>query len=284
MRIGCNLSVAFGILEDQQGLPSPQRLAAAVRQRAEMGFEHIELSANQLTAFPELLAEESIEALVHLRDEFGLTYSLHLHNGLGVDIDSWAERIRRAAVEETIAVCQATRPLEIRQFVLHTVWAYIMAHDIVRSPRLSETMKGILLDRIREQSRRSLAELVRVIPPRHLCLENLFVDFEWVVPLVEEFDTSICFDGGHWKMLGREGVEFAELYGDRVAHVHCHDVEDGQDHRPLREEGNIDWEATLKALKQEGFDGPVVLELKSTEDARQSLPLLRKIRQRVVGS
>jgi sugar phosphate isomerase/epimerase len=281
MRLGAPLALQFGIFEDADQLPTPEVLKSAIQQRAEMGFEHVEISANLLTSFPELLSPRSMEGLRHLKEEHNLTYSIHLHNGLGVDIDSWCERVRRAAVEETIAVYQATRPLEVRHFVLHSVWAYAMTHEIVLSMRLSERMKDVLLDKTREQSRRSLAELVRVIPPRHLCLENLFVDFEWVYSLVEEFDTSICFDGGHWKLLGGEGTEFVRRYGARITLVHCHDVQDGEDHRPLTQHPAIDWESALRILREQGFDGPIVLELKSNEEIRQSLPILRGIRERV---
>lgn len=277
MRLGCNLAMQFGVLDATDRLPTLELLAAAIRDRAAMGFEHVEIAAQLFTIYPELATREAIEQLRKLKEELNLTFSLHLHNGLGVDLDSWAERIRRAAVEETIAIYEATRPLEVNHFALHTVWGYIMAHDIVRSQRLSTEMKDILLSRIREQSRRSLAELVRVIPSRSLCLENLFVDFEWVYPLVEEFDTSICFDGGHWHLLGHQETEFAARYGHRVTLVHCHDVKEEKDHQPLIDPLTIDWKTALEALRQKGFDGPVVLELSTTEDARVSLPVLKKV-------
>jgi sugar phosphate isomerase/epimerase len=72
-----------------------------------------------------------------------------------------------------------------------------------------------------------------------------------------------------------------ETYGDRIALVHCHDVRDGVDHRPLcltpEETPVLDWEAALQALLEKGFDGPVVLELYGLEGKIQSLAYLQRL-------
>ena len=128
-----------------------------------------------------------------------------------------------------------------------------------------------------EMTALSLAELTRHIDPRHLCIENLFIGFQPVWQLVQAFDTSVCFDGGHWHRMGHEAMAFVERYGDRVAIVHCHDVVDGADHQRLKQPLTIPWGRVLARLEERGFDGPVVLEMSRDADAYASLPVFREL-------
>ena len=55
-------------------------------------------------------------------EEHDLTFSIHAPNGLGGDIDSLEERIRRATVETFLALFDALKPLDIESLIIHTVW------------------------------------------------------------------------------------------------------------------------------------------------------------------
>lgn len=59
---------------------------------------------------------------------------------------------------------------------------------------------------------------------------------------------------------------FLEAYGDRLMHVHISDNRggDGDLHLPLGA-GTIDWRATVRALKDAGYDSTVTLEVFSRE-------------------
>jgi sugar phosphate isomerase/epimerase len=74
-----------------------------------------------------------------------------------------------------------------------------------------------------------------------------------------------CWDFGHAVMNTRrfgQPLEPPEAFLSRVAHVHCHDVDD-EDHKPLIF-GNVPWKRFLAMLANNGFDGTVILEVPAT--------------------
>ena len=201
-------------------------------------------------------------------------------------LESLDEDVRRASVASSLKAIRAVRPLGVQHIVVHVAggspWVPLIA---VEAPEFPEYARTELMERVVEQSRRSLHTLTQEVPARTLCLENLLMDFGWTASLVDEFDTSICFDGGHWARLGHRLIDFVEEYGDRIALVHCHDVRDGVDHRPLCLEPNdtpvLDWEGALKVLAERHFDGPVVLELYGLEGKTRSLQYLQRLRDQL---
>jgi sugar phosphate isomerase/epimerase len=224
-----------------------------------------------------VLTPRAVEGLRALAEEKGLTYSVHLQGSYGANVDSPDERIRRAAVRSTMEVIRVLRPLGIHFFVLHVVWSEAHAHRIVLEKGLTERAKEKVLSRIVEQTAKSLRELVQEVESRHLCLENVFIDYEWVFKLVTEFNTSVCFDGGHWHLMGHEATGFVRAYGGRVVTIHCHDVKNGFDHQALDEPLTINWQGALAELRNLGFAGPVVLELRGKEAVLRSLVTLKRI-------
>jgi sugar phosphate isomerase/epimerase len=84
--------------------------------------------------------------------------------------------------------------------------------------------------------------------------------------LAETVDAPVCFDLGHAYMEeGMDGLErFAKHHGDRVSHLHVHDVRRrGDTHIPVGA-GEIDYD--ILAEQFAGFDGTVAIEV-FTDDA-----------------
>ena len=279
MRLGAVLYEDSGraFLEGSNQPLTPQGLIGIVARMADAGFQHVELLGESLYAEPPVLTADSISGLRTLAEERGLTYSVHLQSGSGVNVDCPVEVVRRAAVSSTLEVIRLLRPLNVRHYVLHVVWSEAHAHRITLEENLSGKAQDRALARIAEQTAKSLQEMVQEVDSRALCLENVFIDYDWVYPLVIEFDTSICFDGGHWHLLGHEATEFVERYGERVATIHCHDVKDGADHQALDEPMTINWAGALAGLRDLGYAGPVVLEFRGKERALRSLATLKRI-------
>jgi sugar phosphate isomerase/epimerase len=79
--------------------------------------------------------------------------------------------------------------------------------------------------------------------------------------IATQTDASICFDVGHAYMEdGNEGIErFLKNHGDRVSHLHVHDVRGrGDTHMPIGA-GEVDYD--LLATYLGGFDGTVAVEV-----------------------
>lgn len=85
--------------------------------------------------------------------------------------------------------------------------------------------------------------------------------------IARETGTPICFDVGHAYMEGgNEAVtRFLRSHGDRISHLHCHDVRRrGDTHLPVGA-GELDYEGLSDAI--DGFDGTVALEVFTDDDA-----------------
>jgi len=79
--------------------------------------------------------------------------------------------------------------------------------------------------------------------------------------IAEEVDAPVCFDVGHAYMEdGNDGVErFLRGYGDRVSHLHVHDVRGrGDTHMPIGA-GEVDYDLASEYLGD--FDGTVAVEV-----------------------
>ena len=97
--------------------------------------------------------------------------------------------------------------------------------------------------------------------------------------LARETDTPICFDVGHAYMEGDNKAikRFLRRYGDRISHLHCHDVRRrGDTHLPVGA-GEVDYDLVESELG--GFDGTVALEV-FTDDETLLLDSAERIAER----
>lgn len=294
MRLGTNLlyqsppGKICGVFEGSDHMAGPDDLLDAFGTLGQLGFEHVELGADMFMYDAALMSARFMERLGEKQRELDLSVSLHLCEYFGVMLESLDEDVRRASVTSSLKAIRAVRPLDVQHVVVHIngawPWATLIVDD---DPEFPKSAKVKLMERIIEQSRKSLHALIKEVPARTICLENLLTDFQGTARLAEEFDTSLCFDGGHWARIGRPLVEFVEEYGDRIGLVHCHDVRDGVDHRPLSTGPDdtpvLEWEAALKALADKEFDGPVVLELYGLDNKVWSLKYLQRLRRNYEG-
>lgn len=81
--------------------------------------------------------------------------------------------------------------------------------------------------------------------------------------VVERSGSAACWDIGHseWnnRRFGTPKHPSEELW-KQIAHVHCHDVGDG-DHRVLRRRGDTHWRRFLERLSETDYAGTVVIEV-----------------------
>ena len=136
------------------------------------------------------------------------------------------------------------------------------------------------------QAGRSLAELCQVLDPRDLCVENLEDSlFDLALPLIEEYDTSICLDVGHLAWQGASELGFLARHRDRIREIHLHDAAlpsaDGRhqirDHLALGQ-GQVAYQGFLSRLEEIGFEGAVILEVNTQADLEVSLERIRGFR------
>ena len=262
--------------------------ADEARRLIDAGANHIEISGEAVAVLPdglrERFREEAAGGLRELRQERGVTFSVHLPFMGGVNFTTSIDAIRHASVEVLRDITDQCSPLEPIRYVLHV------------SGLLEDLMGVGLRDRLVIQAylayaAESLERIVEFIPAEKLCIENLeYIGFEELFPLVEKFGTRVCMDVGHIMLRQEEIGEFVQRYGPHLGHVHMHDVTRQlfdkrvtilNDHQGLGS-GIIDLDGVIEMLRAARFDGPVVLEV-HTVDPIDSVRVLKQAIDRAQG-
>jgi sugar phosphate isomerase/epimerase len=107
------------------------------------------------------------------------------------------------------------------------------------------------------------------LPGSRLALENLFFPYEWLAPLLSEYDLGVCLDTGHLGLRGDDLAAFLETYDNRIVIAHLHGLANGQDHQALTNLPPGDTSLLADWLDQ--FTGTVSLEVFGLEPLVASL-------------
>ena len=92
----------------------------------------------------------------------------------------------------------------------------------------------------------------------------------------EEVDCGVTFDVGHANTIA-EPSSFIPVLNGLIANVHIHDNDGGSDqHLPIGR-GNIDFPEVLRGLKENDYDGPLIIEAHSLKDLSSNLNRLRNM-------
>ncbi len=256
-------------------------LIRMVEKGRNLGFQHLEIPMDALIMLPMLSNAESWNQLNQFRDE-GMSYSIHLPY-IDVRLSSLNESIRRggiAAIKEAVALCS---DLEVEGYVLHI---FSDLEEMFLHPLVSKDVAQNAIQFLMTAAKKSLTEILEVISPEKLFIENLEgLPAEVVLGLANEFDTKLCLDIGHAGMQFRNPVDLLHLFAPRLGEVHLHDimrqsygysVTIQNDHQALGD-GWLNLPSIFQALNEIHFNGPIVLEV-TFEQAQRSLTLLRQLK------
>ncbi len=83
-------------------------------------------------------------------------------------------------------------------------------------------------------------------------------------------DVGICFDSGHSNLRTTPESEISES-GSRIISTHLHDNLGSRDDHLLPFQGNIDWSKVLEAFSATDYQGPLILELKASNDSPEEV-------------
>lgn len=290
----------FGIMEMQLGLLipsglSPEEIIAHVigfdhathtRQVAASGFRVIELGGDLTLFFPGAYSPAAIEKLLTLKQELGLSYTVHLPLW-SVEPSSLLAPVRKGSTQALIEVINATQPLEPEDYVLHATGS--LAAEFYRM-QLPELARALILRQFQNAAHESIQTILREtgVPSRKLAIETIEFPFDLTLELADALNLSMCLDTGH-VLSGFAGeielFDALELMLPRLAQLHLHDaplwhagnpIIYGKDHQPLGA-GNLDTGRLLDRLAEAQFMGPVVLEL-TLEEALASIQVIRQLR------
>jgi sugar phosphate isomerase/epimerase len=260
--------------------------AGHVRKLVSAGFKTIELGGDLVLFFPNSYNQASIDHLAALKNEMGLTYTLHLPLW-SVEPSTLLPPVRQGSVKAIVDIINATRPLEPEVYVLHATGALAAEFYHMQLPELA---RGLILKQFQANALASLKTILSEtgLPSRRLAVETIEFPFNLMFEMAESLDLSICLDTGH-VLVGFSGpIDFFETVSrclPRLAEVHLHDgpafskthqLGYGKDHQPLGT-GDLDVPRFLQLLDQGHFKGPVIFEL-GIQQALSSLEVVKALR------
>jgi sugar phosphate isomerase/epimerase len=216
---------------------------------ADMGFEFVDLTLEPPAAAVWNVDPKEIRAALE-------THNLPVvgHTAYYLPIASPFESIRRAAVEELKRCAEAFGIIGAKWMNIHPD----------RNAPMHE--KSFIIER-NLQSLREINKTARDFG-LGLMIENLPGHYNTVhqlAPLLDAMpDLGFHLDIGHANLIVEHNSadELINTFGPRLRHAHFHDNKGGDKdlHMPLGT-GNIDFRRHIRALRKQGFDGTITLEV-----------------------
>jgi sugar phosphate isomerase/epimerase len=183
-------------------------------------------------------------------------------------------QVREHAVRETQAALELAKRVPVDVLVVHLG----LQDALLTSPA----------DNARDAARRSVEAIAAYARPLgvRVALElipNALSTADALAALVEDLDlpnVGVCLDFGHAHMMGGV-VDAIETLSGMLLAIHVHDNHGTRDEHLPPFEGTIDWPGALMALQKVGFEGPMMLELASTDTPAPVLERAQHARARI---
>ena len=260
--------------------------AGLVRKIHAAGFNQIELGGDMGLWFSTSYSPASVEQLLQLKQELGLSYTVHLPIW-SVEPSTPLAHVRKGSARALIDNILVTTALEPECYVLHATGS--LAAEFYQM-HLPESGKRLILRQFQQNAMTSIQETLSAtgLPSRKLAIETIEFPFELTFEMAEALDLSICLDTGH-VLVGFSGAvglfEVLDTCLPRLAEVHLHDGPwQGEEHKPgygkdhqALGKGDLQVGKFLDRLNRAHFDGPLVFEL-TVSQASASLELVRNLR------
>lgn len=240
------------------------------------GFRQIEVCS-----FPAHLDYHNEEAVRNAGDRMqglGLRpFSFHAPFAEKIDITSFDDPVREAAVQELIRACESAALMGCENVVLHP------GPERAGQPPHEEFLQrmhhaAIALNRVAARCRELGVQLLLENMLPHL----LFGHVRDMMYLLGEINTDYvgtCLDTGHAHLARELGTVIQKLSG-HLKMVHVNDNHGDRDAHLAPGDGSIDWPWVIGELRRNGFHGMLVLELSAGEEEPLPDVLARAVRAR----
>jgi sugar phosphate isomerase/epimerase len=238
----------------------------------------IEFTQNQDLKFIEIVSIPPFGSSIlnQIKDEvrekingFKTSYHLPIKE---INICALDPYIRKASVDEMKRLINFAEDVGVNKLVGHP-GDYASLSEIY----------SLLGEQIREISKEVILELFEYSKERKIefCIENL-TNRQLFFQKPDEFqffienNVGFILDTAHSIICGIDPVDFVSKFGNKISEIHLVDGFEGEKdiHYPLGT-AELDYRNFLGELEKINFKGPIILELKSREDAVKSLEALR---------
>ncbi len=221
-------------------------------------FDFVELGVGAGSLPPESIDPERLDRALAGRD-------LLVHLPYSQPLTTYAPEVNDAIVAYQRRLLEAVGSLGAEKAVLHATSAD--RDDVAFRDVAAEQLR-----RVADAGREAGVEVV----VENVGHQHRGLQLSVLGDVARETDTPVCFDVGHAYMEGNNAAirRFLRHHGDRVSHLHCHDVRRrGDTHLPVGA-GEVDYD--LVSAELDGFGGTVALEVFTDDDG-----LLRDSAERV---
>jgi len=265
----------FALFKDGEIDFSKLNFVEIVKKNIEAGFKHIEITGDLIYVLPGILSPEIIQYLVKIKEETGITFSIHLPLW-AVEPAAFLPHIRKASIEAFVECIELTKPLDPLCWVIHPTGTLTVEFMNMNLPPFA---RDLMMQRFTEHAAEAIKQIIKKtgIPSRKIAVENIEYPFSLMHQVIEKLDLSICFDTGHL-LAGYSGeigvIDFIETYYDRIVELHLHDGRNPKiDHKTLGEYDLPVRELLLKLIER-NFKGPLIYEL-NFEEALKSMEYVK---------
>ncbi|MHA2025213.1 MAG: cobamide remodeling phosphodiesterase CbiR [Candidatus Thorarchaeota archaeon] len=270
------------------GVPDFSRLDVVdiVREAMSHDYSVIEITMDAKYMVPGSITPDSINQLVDLKEELGHAYTIHLPFW-SIELATFNEHVRMGSVDSIIESIELTKPLEPEAYVLHASGDLAAGFSTMNYGSNLIRLIGTLLAGFAAASVEDIVSRTE-IDSRELAIENVDFPYDILRKVVDDLDTSICFDTAHLlaRMSGTESVmEFYETHKDRITEVHLQDAAREDDDTVVHEDhvtlgrgimGDSVLREFLLTLVKDKFNGPIIFEL-TNDETIESLDHIKKV-------
>ena len=258
---------------DQLGLATFHRpgmdLWSWIRLAEELELGALEIRADPGIAHPDELSPKE-RASIRALARNGLKISVHMPIH-GVNLTCPSPRLSAASLGEVLRSVEFAGEIGADVVVIHPG---TLPEEYVPFRKWRERAWELLrfsLSLLLSQAKRENIRLALENKQRARDL-GLVGSLEEHLRVLSEFpDLWACLDVGHLHTFSRSPRDYISGLGKRLIHVHLHDnFGDHDAHLPLGE-GNVPWEEALRALRENGFSGRVILEIPDPDGLRHSV-------------
>ena len=209
---------------------------------------------------------EIIESYAKVRSDFSKDT---MHGAcLDVTVHSSDAKIREVSQLRVRQSMDIAKEMGLRGVVFHT-------------NRLYGFRDAVYLKNWKETNKRFFANICEAYPKQQIFMENMFDEAPDVLcGLAEEMTAygnfGVCLDYAHATISDVAAEEWMRMLAPYVRHMHVNDNDLKNDLHAAVGDGNIDWKAFEKELKEYQIDASILVEVNGKEKQERSLAFLKK--------
>ncbi|MFN4216740.1 MAG: cobamide remodeling phosphodiesterase CbiR [Brevinematales bacterium] len=201
-----------------------------------------------------------LNSLVQMKLEYGLDFVVHLP----LDLHIWPDMNEKhfAIMKKLLGNLESLEP---SGYVLHLEKSDGLKAERYIPCQRDKEFFGRLMDR--------LASLGKY----PFLFENTHYDLCFFAEEIYASPFGVCFDIGHWWLLGRKGEDFFQSFQNRIRLVHVHGIQGEKDHQSLAVLSSERLQQVLSFEKHV----PLIIEVFSLADLVSSLIILKSMEKEV---